>query len=81
MRIVKYKYFFSWQNTLRFILAFIWVPLLLLFVTFPAWFFEKLQEFIGDNMPYCLKVDDNPEWAKMDNIQRRDFVNTLKDWE
>lgn len=80
MRIFMFKYFYSWQNALKFIFALIWGPIFLVFVAFPQIFFEWLHNFIEDNIPRFIKVDDNPKWLKMSNAQRREFMLTFKDW-
>lgn len=79
--IVKFKYFYSWQNVLKLVIAFgVLLPLCIVFVMIPKWFFDKLDDLIRDNMPSCFKVDENPEWFKMGNQERRDFMMQFKTW-
>jgi len=80
-QIVKFKYFYSWQNTLKLIVALgVILPVCIIFVMIPSWFFNLLEEFVRENMPF--KVDENPEWIKMQmNGQTRDFMMQFKTWE
>ena len=57
------------------------LPLLFVFVIVPQWFFDKLKETITDNMPEFLKINENPEWTKQNNQQRRDFIMKFKTWD
>ena len=38
-------------------------------------------DIITDNMPRFLKIDDNPEYDKMNSQQQRDYELSLKDWD
>ncbi len=81
-RIIKFRYFYSWQNIVKMFFAFVFVmPIFFTFVSFPKWVFNWLEEFIGDNMPGFLKFDENPEWVRKYSSQRRDFMLSLKDWD
>ena len=81
LRMIKYQYFYSWQNTLRFLFAITWGIIFLTTISFPAMFFEWLKDKLTDNIPQWLKVDENPEWQKMNNAQRRNYMNSYKDWD
>jgi len=82
LRVTKFKYFYSWQNILKMIIAFGFVlPVFFVFVVFPKWVFDTLNDIITDNMPGFLKIDDNPEYTKMNNQQWRDYMLSLKDWD
>ena len=83
LQIVKFKYFYSWQNVLKLVIAFgLVLPLCIVFVIIPKWFFEKLDNLIRDNMPSLLKVDENPEWIKLNTMQKRnEFMMQFKTWE
>jgi hypothetical protein len=81
-QITKFQYFYSWQNILKMAFAFCFLlPLLFVFVLIPQWFFDKLKDIVTDNMPRFLKVDENPEYLKMDNQQMRDFMMKFKTWD
>ena len=79
-QIVKFKYFYSWQNVLKFFFGvFVIMPLVWVFVVIPNWFFNMLEEFVTENMP--IKIEENPEWVKMKfNGQTRDFMMQFKTW-
>ena len=81
LRIIKYKYFYSWQNTLRFLFGIIWGITFLITISFPAMIFEWLNDKLTDNIPQWLKVDENPAWWKMTNSQKREFLQSFKDWD
>lgn len=81
-RITKFRFFYSWQNILKMIISLGFIlPVLFVFVIIPQWFFDKLKEFITDNMPGFLKIDENPAYTKMNNVELRNWFNSLKDWE
>ncbi len=82
LRVIKFQYFYSWQNILKMIFNFTFLlPILFVFVIIPQWFFDNLKEFISDNMPKCILIDENPEYAKMNNQQWREYMLSLKDWD
>ena len=81
LRMFKYKYFYSWQSTLRFLFAIIWASVFLVTIGILAMFFEWLKDTIADNIPQWAKVDENPAWWKMTDLQKRKFLLSLKDWE
>lgn len=81
-RITKFQYFYSWQNILKMIFAFGFIlPAYFVFVIFPKWVFDNIEEFIADNMPQLFKVVQNPEYTKMNNREYRDYMLSLKDWD
>lgn len=81
LRLIKYQYFYSWQNALRLLFAIVWAVIFLAIISFPAMIFEWLKDTITDNIPQWMKVDENPEWQKMNNAQRCNHMNSYKDWE
>ena len=81
LRIFKYKYFYSWQSTLRFLFAFAWGTIFMLMISIPAMIFEWLKDTITDNIPQWMKIDENPAWWKMTSSQKREFLQSFKDWE
>ena len=81
-QIIKFQYFYNWQNILKLVFAFGFVlPILFVFVLFPQWFFDKLKEIATDYMPQFLKVDENPKYTNQNNQQRQEFFNSLKTWD
>ena len=81
LRMIKYQYFYSWQNGLRLIFAVICGAIFLTLIALPAIIFEWLNDTITAIIPQWMKVDENPEWQKMNHIQRREHMQSLKDWE
>ena len=81
LRLIKYQYFYSWQNALRLLFGIVWAFIFLAIIGFPAMIFKWLEDTITDNIPQWMKVDENPEWQKMKHIQKRDFMLSLKDWD
>ncbi len=82
-QITKFKYFYCWQNALKFVFAVAFVlPLCLVFVTIPNWFFEKLNDMVQDKMPSFLMIDENPEYLKMKRAgELREFMLKFQTWE
>lgn len=81
-QITKFQYFYSWQNILIMVFNFTFLlPILLVFVIIPQWFFDSLKELITDNMPKCILIDENPEYRKMNNKQMREFMLKFKTWD
>jgi len=79
-RVYKFQYFYSWQNVLRAIFALVFMPIFTVFITIPKWILDKLENFISDNMPHWLKISENPEWIKHTWQDRKEFLDSLKDW-
>lgn len=81
LRIIKFRFFYSASNTLKVIIIFfIVLPIVLLLIYLPLWFFEFIANTYQSNIPDFIKMEENPEWVKMDLQKRRKFVELINTW-